>query len=107
MTTEWQVAQIKRKPDTGLVFEVTYIMNFELEDQKDRHVGLVELTGDPNSPDFISFENLTEEVVLNWVESKLGQTKIDEFTQNAETRLKKRIDREKNPEFLTGLPWQD
>ena len=106
MTTNWQIAEIKRTPDTGLVIEVLYIMNFELEDKGDRHVGSITLTGDPTAPDFVPFENLTQEIVLGWVQAELGETKINEITTSAQTRLQERIDRENNPEFLTGMPWE-
>ena len=29
MTTTWKIEQLKRNPTNGLVFEVTFIMNFE------------------------------------------------------------------------------
>jgi hypothetical protein len=60
MTTTWNIVQLKRKPESGLVFEVTYIMNFEYETETDRHVGNVELEGDPNSPNFTPYEALTK-----------------------------------------------
>ena len=106
MTTTWQIAEIKRKPDTGLVIEVLYIMNFELSGKSDRHVGVVTLTGDPTSPDFVPFESLTEEIVLGWVQTEVGAAKITEIETAASTRIQERIDRENNPEFLTGFPWE-
>lgn len=106
MTTNWQITKIKRKPDTGLVIEVLYIMNFKLEDKEDRYVSSITLTGDPTAPDFISFEDLTQEIVLGWIQTELGQTKIDEITSSMQARLQERIDKENNPEYLTGIPWE-
>jgi hypothetical protein len=105
MTTDWKIANVKSKSDNGLVIEVTYIMNFKLEDKEDRHVGMVTLEGDPESPNFVPYEELTQEIVLGWIQNELGQTKIDEITSSMQTRLQERIDREKNPPFKTGLPW--
>lgn len=107
METNWTIVDVKRKPDTGLVFEVTYIMNFKLENKEDRRVGMVTLVGDASDPNFVPFSELTEEVVLNWVQSEMGQEEITRIQTEMETRLQERIDREKNPEFLQGLPWTE
>lgn len=105
MTTTWKIAQLKRNPTNGLVFEVTYIMNFELENETDRHVGSVELEGDPTSETFVPYEELTELIVLEWVKEELTQSKITEIETSMETRLEDRIEKKANPEFLTGTPW--
>lgn len=105
METNWKIIELKREPDNGLVFEVTYIMNFKLEDKEDRLVDIISLEGDTNSPDFVPYENLTEKIVLNWVQSEIGEVKINEIESSFQTRLQEKIDRENNPEFLTGKPW--
>lgn len=107
MTTTWKIVQLKRNPSNGLVFEVTFIMNFELENETDRHVGSVELTGDPTSPSFIPYEELTEAIVLGWVKEELTQAKITEIETSAEARLEDRIEKKANPEFLIGTPWNN
>jgi hypothetical protein len=105
MKTTTKIANLKRKPTTGLVFEVTYIMNFELEGETDRKVGTIEFVGDVNDPNFVPFENLTETTVLSWVTSTLGEEEITKIETEFETRLQERIDKKSNPEFLTGTPW--
>jgi hypothetical protein len=105
MTTTWQIAQLKRTPDTELVNEVLYVMNFTHEQESDRHVGVIRLTGDPTDPAFIPFEDLTEATVLQWVQDELGQEKIDEIEASALTRLQADHNKRTNPEFLTGFPW--
>ena len=106
MTTTWKIAQLKRNPTNGLVFEVTYIMNFELQNETDRHVGSVTLVGDPTSSTFVPYEELTEAIVLDWVKEELTQAKITEIETSAEARLEDRIEKKTNPEFLTGKPWE-
>jgi hypothetical protein len=106
MTTTWKIAQLKRKPTTGLVFEVTYIMNFKLQNETDRKVGMIEFVGDVNDPNFIPFEDLTEEIVLDWVTTTLGEEEISATETEFEARLQERIDKKNNPEFLTGTPWE-
>jgi len=105
MTTTWKIAQLKRIPDTGLVTYVTYIMNFELGGEIDRLVGSITLTGDVNDPDFIPFENLTEEDVIAWVQANLGEVEISTIEADYQAQLEERILNKQNPEFLEGTPW--
>jgi hypothetical protein len=105
MTTTWKIAQLKRIPDTGLVTYVTYIMNFELEGEIDRLVGSITLTGDVNDPDFIPFENLTEEDAIAWVQADLGAVEISTIEADYQAQLEERILNKQNPEFLEGTPW--
>ena len=106
MKTTTKIANLKRKPTTGLVFEVTYVMNFELEGESDRKVGSVTLVGDPTSSTFVPYEELTEAIVLDWVKTTVGEEKITEIATEAEARLEDRIEKKTNPEFLTGTPWR-
>ena len=105
METTFKIANLKRKPVSGLVFEVTYVMNFKLENQMDRKVGLLTLEGDETDPNFVPFDQLTEEMVINWVKDSLGEEQIDAIKLEYQTILQQRIDKQKNPEFLTGRPW--
>lgn len=52
----------------------------------------------PDEPDFIPYEDLTEEIVKGWVLDKLGA--------DIEQRLVAKIDAQKNPTSATGLPWK-
>ena len=106
METTWKVLELKRKPDTGLVIEVTWVMNFDLNGEKDRHIGSIKLEGDVNDPNYVPYEDLTEEIVLGWIQSDLGEEKIAEIKSSVQSRLEERIERENNPEFLTGKPWE-
>ena len=107
METTWKILNLKRKPNTGLVIEVTYVMNFDLNGEKDRNIGMIELVGDENDPNFVLFEELTEEIVLNWVKGDLGEEKIQEIENRFQLNLEERIERKANPEFLQGLPWKE
>lgn len=107
METNWNIVNIKRRPNDGLVIEVTYIMNFKLEGMEDRHVGMITLEGDPTDPNFIPFEELTQEIVLGWVQTELGESHITEIQTQMSTRLQQRLDEKNNPPFLQGLPWNN
>jgi len=54
---------------------------------------------DPESPNFIPFEQLTEADVVGWLTAKEG------WAEALEARLDADIERQKNPPVLHGLPW--
>lgn len=107
MTSEWKIINTERKPDTGLITRLTYIVNFSLEEYKFRHVGSIDLERDPTSEEFISFEELTEEILLDWVKTSIGEQKIAEIESGIKLHLEERKHNDENPEYLVGLPWQD
>jgi hypothetical protein len=107
MQTDWKIINTKRLPNNDLVTEVTYVINFKLENEQDRHIGFVKLEGDINDSNFIPYEDLTEAKVLDWVKSKIGEEKITELETSFSNRLQEKIDRVKNPEVLTGVPWKN
>ena len=51
----------------------------------------------PDDPDFIPYEDLTEEVVKGWVMDKIGA--------DIEAGLEAQIEAQKNPTSAKGLPW--
>ena len=51
----------------------------------------------PDDPDFIPYEELTEEVVKGWVLDKIGA--------DIEAGLEAQIEAQKNPTSAKGLPW--
>lgn len=105
MTTNFNIAQLKRNPSNGLVVEVVYILNFNHEGESDRHVGFLNLNGDPTDPAFIPFENLTEEIVINWVKADLGEEKIAKIEAEYLARLQDVVEKKNNPTELLGTPW--
>lgn len=54
---------------------------------------------DPSDPSFIPFDELTEEVVLGWVQEQAG----DEI----EATLNRLLNELKNPTIASGMPWAD
>lgn len=106
MNTVWKIFDAKRKPSSGFVIEVVYIINFELEGESHRHVGVAKFEGDATAPRFIPFDQLTESIIIDWVKAQLGEEKIASIVTEAEQRIQKTIDRKKNPESLNGLPWK-
>jgi hypothetical protein len=105
MESNFKIANMKRTPVDGVVIDVTFIINFSLESITDRHVGSIKLVGDPSSPDFVAFNELTEELVIEWVKDELGADKLTEILITMENRLQAKLDKKNNPEFIVGTPW--
>ena len=53
---------------------------------------------DPSDPNFVPFDDLTEEVVIGWVQDKMGE--------EIESNLNNQMDALKNPTSASGVPWQ-
>lgn len=102
MTTTWQIKNMRRQADTGLVIGVRYECIAELNGATKNTVGRVRLSGDVNDPNFIAFENLTQETVVGWVKDQLGVDKVAAVEAATEAKH--------NPAPVvestqTGLPW--
>jgi hypothetical protein len=105
MTANWTIYDVKYQTTDGLVISVTYGYVATLESIMDRHVGQVQLQGDPTSSQFIPYEQLTPETVVQWVKSSLGQEQVSQIetqVQNAATQ--KQAAREAQT-IKSGLPW--
>lgn len=53
---------------------------------------------DPNDPTFISYDNLTEDIVKSWFSDPLLLKPIEEI-------LDREIEKQKSPPIVEGLPW--
>ena len=53
---------------------------------------------DPTSPDYIAYNDLTEQVVIGWCQNELDQDAI-------EASLQANIDAQITPSTATGTPW--
>ena len=108
MTTfTWKVANLERNLADGRVGTVHYTVN-ALSDTVDPNsesggfysagaYGSVGLEGDVTTP----FENLTEEVVVDWVKAQFGTEKVAEI----EAALQNQIDLQITPVSAAGIPW--
>lgn len=115
MTTEWEIAELKRDAITDVIVSAVYIMNFTEVNTatgggtvRDRYVDEVTFSSDPNpseSTGYILFENITEVDVIGWVQDELGDPAVESIESRYQTILDDRIDKINNPEFLTTRPW--
>jgi len=103
MNTNWTIHQLERKSDNGFVVNVHWRYAFvetsedgEIQYYADRY-GVISYTQAEDS-ELIPYEDLTKEIVIEWVKESLDMEEIEES-------LKNDIDTQKNPPILQGLPW--
>jgi hypothetical protein len=98
----WTIKNMKRLAENDLVTEVTYRVHTKDGGLIADHRGKVTLTGDPASPDFIPFKDLTEAQVVQWVKDSVDVEAIEAQVQAA---LDAKVAKREARETLTGLPW--
>jgi len=100
-TFEWGVAQMERHTADGIVFTVHYTVAANDGTYASSAYGSIGL--EQPEGDVIPYAELTPEVVIGWVQDKLGGTeKVDEI----QAALQAQIDEQRAPSKAQGLPWQ-
>ena len=99
ITTTWTISQLDRIIPDGAVYTAHWQVVSVEGDYSASAYGTVSFTPDPASPDFIPYDDLTEEEVLGWVWS----SGVDKFT--TEASLADQIYLQQNPVTASGVPW--
>ena len=56
-----------------------------------------------NTDDFVAFADLTEEIVLEWIQAKV----VGEYEKHVNGSIQKQIDHLANPDVRTQMPWAE
>ena len=97
MNFTWNVVQMDRLTSDGFVVTVHYTVNAVDGDYNASTYGTVGYTQEPNKS-YIPYADLTQAVVIGWVQESLGKDTI-------EAGLIAQIEAQKNPVQKTGLTW--
>jgi hypothetical protein len=100
ITYNWTIAQLDRQTDTGGVVTAHWRVTAVDGDYSASAYGTVGFTPDPDAPNFVPFEQLTEADVLAWVWASMDK-------DAAEASLATQIEAQKNPPVVSGLPWSN
>ena len=96
MTTyNWNIQQMDRLTSDGFVVTVHYTVNAVDGNFTASTYGTVGYTQEGS---FTPYADLTEAVVVGWVQESLGKDTVEEA-------LTAQIEAQKNPVQETGLPW--
>ena len=102
-TTEytWGIANLERHTADGIVYVVHYTVaagDGTYSSSAYGSIGLEQPEGN-----VIPYSDLTPEIVIGWVQEKLGGTeKVDEI----QAALQAQIDQQRTPTTAQGMPWQ-
>ena len=100
-TFEWGIAQMERHTADGIVFTVHYTVAANDGTYSSSAYGSIGL--EQPEGDVIPYADLTPEVVIGWVQEKLGG---DEKIAEIEAALQAQIDEQRSPSKAAGVPWQ-
>lgn len=93
------IYQLLRIAPDDVVVRVYFIAKLEQGEHVAKYnTSLIFNERDPSDPNFIPFNQLTEEVVKQWIIEKAG-TELEAHLQNE-------LDKLTNPTEIYGLPWQ-
>tara|TARA_R110002153_G_scaffold82154_1_gene207487 strand:- start:104 stop:406 length:303 start_codon:yes stop_codon:yes gene_type:complete len=98
VTHTWSISDLERQVEGDGVIVVHWRLNSTDGSNSTSAYGTTNHTPDPDDEDFVPFNDLIEEDVLNWVWSQV-------YKKGTETRNKDKIELLSNPVVLSGLPW--
>jgi hypothetical protein len=100
MTTyTWGIANLERETSDGYVFTAHWTLSATDEDHTAGSYGSIGFERPEGT--LIPFEDLTKELVIQWVQEKLGEEQVTSM----ETALQAQIDEQKAPSKESGVPW--
>lgn len=100
MTTyTWGIANLERETSDGYVFTAHWTLSATDGDHTAGSYGSIGLERPEGK--LIPFENLTEELVIQWVQEKLGEEQV----VSMKAALQAQIDEQKAPSKESGVPW--
>ena len=99
MNTTYTIANIEYTNDDNKAVTIAHWrVSAQDGDYTASSYGTQSFEADPESPDYVAFADLTEEVVIGWVKDSLD-------TDEIEANLASQIEAQKEPATLSGLPW--
>ena len=109
ITCTWSISNMQHLVDNGGVIAVEWSCTAKGGDKSAKggdksayHGGKSEFTPDPAAPDFVPYDQLTEEMVLGWVFAALG----DEKAAIEADRIAK-VEKQLNSTVASGVPWSE
>lgn len=97
----WGIAQLERHTADGVVYTAHYTINAADGTYSAGAYGSVGLE-QPDPDNIIPFADLTPELVIGWVQEKLGG---DEKVAEIEAALQAQLDQQRTPTTAQGVPW--
>ena len=96
--TIWSIANLERNTSDGGVVVAHFRATLTDGDYSASSYGTCGFTPDPDSEDFVPFDDLTEADVLAWVYESVDKDAV-------EAGLTAKIEEQKAPQTVAGVPW--
>lgn len=101
-TITWAIANLERETEDNFVFTAHWTVNAVEEDGEELFsASAYGSTGLERPENLIPYENLTEEIVVGWLQEKMGEEAIEAM----EASLIAQITERKAPSKAVGVPW--
>ena len=101
-TYSWAIAQLERTTADGIVFTVHWTVAANDGTYASSAYGSIGL--EQPEGNVIPYADLTPEIVIGWVQDKLGG---DEKVAEIEAALQAQLDEQTAPTKAAGLPWNN
>lgn len=102
---KWEILNMTRIPDSGYVVEiVTQYQIIDEEYEIESHEILFTQFQIKDDAGFIPFDDLTSEIVLNWLFDDIGETQKQIIENKVETDILEQKEEIINPKILNGFP---
>ena len=99
ITTSWHIANLERESSDGYVFTAHWTVSTTDGEYSASSYGSMGF--ERPEGELIPFDNLTEELVISWVQDKLGEEQV----ASIQSSLISQIEDQKAPTKLSGTPW--
>jgi hypothetical protein len=96
----WHVANLERETQDGFVYQAHYTVDAVTEDGTYRS-GAYGSASFERPENLIPFADLTEELVVQWVQEALGTEKVAEIS----AALTAQLEEQRHPTKAAGVPW--
>ncbi len=98
----WTIPSLDRSLPDGLVLTAHWRVSDTQGTASGSVYGTVSFPAkDPQDPDFIPYDQLTEAQVIGWVKDVMGAEQVSAH----EAAVQAQIEAQKNPSSASGVPW--
>jgi hypothetical protein len=98
-TFTWHIANLERETADGFVMTAHYTVSAEDGTYSSGAYGSL---GFERPDKLIPYADLTEQMVIGWVQDAFGAEKVTEI----EAALQAQLDEQRHPSKASGMPWQ-
>lgn len=102
MEYTWRVSDLRRRLDTGLVYEVYYTYTAEHNGYVEDILESIYISGSADDPNFISYLNLEESNVLGWITGSIDSGSLQSQLSSS---INERIAAYNSITASMGTPW--